>query len=434
MQKEILTRAQIKSKFQEFLIGDSQSPQKRGFELERLIYSVLKAEKLKPRASYKPVGEQVDGSFFWKGQTYLLEAKWTTSPVPASSIFSFKGKLDGKFHTTSGIFIAINGYSAEAEEALKSGKGLNIILFDGNDMKVIFNSEASFRKVLKFKLRQAGDTGSLQVPYILKEKAREISAEPTQILKFDDLTNLSIPSRTINDILIFVESKSDIPLIKKLIEPIKSQYTLSYRIEALEGVENLKQIPSLLNIYGDLKETKGLIIILDKDLVEKQNMNSLIQDMTDQLHNSSISVNTKFLFIPQSLRLKLRIEHAIGNLQEETVYKELEQFINQIADEYFDPVTDIPQDALHGSMSHLQWNYEDGVLKGSDEYGMPFEITTLDKLIEYLEDEIGLALNAVMSLEWLHSHDFDHRDEIQEFLLENWAKEIDDLGWDSGNL
>ena len=78
--------------------------------------------------------------------------------------------------------------------------------------------------------------------------------------------------------------------------------------------------------------------------------------------------------------------------------------------------------------SQLEWNFEDSVLEGTGEYDMPFEITTLEELIEHLEKEIGLALNAEMPLEWLHSHDFDHRDEIQEFLLENWAKEIDEIG------
>jgi len=38
--------------------------------------------------------------------------------LPASSIYSFKGKVDGKFHTSSGIFISISGYSEDAPEAL----------------------------------------------------------------------------------------------------------------------------------------------------------------------------------------------------------------------------------------------------------------------------------------------------------------------------
>lgn len=435
MRTEVLTRDQIKLKFQELDLGIKYNAQQRGFELEKLIYSVLKLEKLKPRSGYKPEGEQIDGSFYWKGHTYLLEAKWVAAPVPASSIYSFKGKLDGKFHTTSGIFIAMNGYSEEVEDALKFGKALNILLFDKNDMALIFNGQVSFLNVLKFKLREAGDTGSLQVPYKLKEKAKEISiSKPTHVSKPDEIAIPNTKNRTIDDLLIFVEGQSDIPLINNFISPIGQKYTLSYRIETLKGIVNLRQIPSLLNIYGDLHKTKGLIIILDDDVITNPNLRALVDNVEEQLKKSSIYINTQFLYLSESLKQQLGSEQEMKDLQRIPVFKQLESFINQIANEYFDPVIDIPQEALHGAMSQLQWNFEDCVMEGTGEYDMPFEITTLEELIEHLENEIGLALNAEMSLEWLHSHDFDHRDEIQEFLLENWAKEIDEIGWDSGNL
>lgn len=435
MRREVLTRDQIKSKFQELDLGTKYTPQQRGFELEKLIYAVLEIEKLKPRSGYKPDGEQIDGSFFWKGNTYLLEAKWVGNPVPASSIYSFKGKLDGKFHTTSGIFIAMNGYSEEVEDALKFGKALNILLFDKNDMALILNGQVSFLKVLKFKLRQAGDTGSIQVSYILKEKAKEISViKPTQISKSDEIPPYNIKYLTIDDLLIFVEGQSDVPLINNFISPIGQKYSLSYRIEILNGISDLRHIPSLLNIYGDLKSTKGLIIILDDDVNANQNLRTLIDNVEEQLKKSSIYINTQFLYFSESLKLKLTNEQKIENLQNEPAFQQLESFINQIADEYFDPVVDVPQEALHGAMSQLEWNFDDGVVKGTGEHDMPFEITNLEELIEHLDEEIGLAVNAVMPLEWLHSHDFDHRDEIQEFLLEYWAKEIDEIGWDSGNL
>lgn len=435
MRTEVLTRDQIKLKFQELDLGIKYNAQQRGFELEKLIYSVLKLEKLKPRSGYKPEGEQIDGSFYWKGHTYLLEAKWVTAPVPASSIYSFKGKLDGKFHTTSGIFIAMNGYSEEVEDALKFGKALNILLFDKNDMALIFNGQVSFLKVLKFKLREAGDTGSLQVPYKLKEKAKEISiTKPTHVSKPDEMAIPNTKNRTIDDLLIFVEGQSDIPLINNFISPIGQKYSLSYRIETLKGIVNLRQIPSLLNIYGDLHKTKGLIIILDDDVITNQNLRTLVDNVEEQLKKSSIYINTQFLYLSESLKQQLGSGKEMEDLQRIPAFKQLESFISQIADEYFDPVVDVPQEALHGAMSQLEWNFEDSVLEGTGEYDMPFEITTLEELIEHLEKEIGLALNAEMPLEWLHSHDFDHRDEIQEFLLENWSKEIDEIGWDSGNL
>lgn len=434
MKREVLTTEEIKRKFQELFVGKKYTPQQRGYELEKLIYSVLKAENLKPRSGFKPEGEQIDGSFFWEGQTFLLEAKWVGNPLPASSIYSFKGKLDGKFHTTSGIFIAMNGYSDDVEDALKFGKSLNILLFDDNDMSLIFTGEVSFLKVLKFKLRQAGDTGSLQVPYKLKEKAKEISfIEPTKVLKFNEFLNLNAKSRIIDDLLIFVEGKSDIPLIKNFIEPIKHKYSFSYRIESLNGPENLRQLPSLLNLYGDYKKTKALIVILDDDLAA-QNITPVIQNVTKQLENSSIYVSTLFLFIPKTLKAKLQSAQKIEDLRKENVFEQLEVFVNQVADDYYDPVVDVPKEALEGAMTKLEWNFNDKLLEGVDYDGMPFTIDSLDDLIQHLEDEIGSSLNAVMPIDWLKSHDFDHRYEVQEFLLENYAKEIDKLGWNSKYL
>ncbi|MDP2455284.1 MULTISPECIES: hypothetical protein [unclassified Kaistella] len=91
------------------LLSQKIPPQQRGYEFESLINSLLCIENLEPKSSYKPLGEQIDGSFFWQGQTFLLEAKWVKDKIPVSSLYSFKGKLDGKFHTTSGILLLLMG-------------------------------------------------------------------------------------------------------------------------------------------------------------------------------------------------------------------------------------------------------------------------------------------------------------------------------------
>ncbi len=437
MSKEILNKTKIKNKFKELLEGKRYTPQERGFEFEKIIYSVLQNENLEPRSGYKPEGEQIDGSFFWSGQTFLLEAKWVAKTLPASSIYSFKGKLDGKFHTTSGVFLSVNGYSEDVEDALKFGKSLNILLFDRNDIELIFNGEISFLDVLKFKLRQAGDTGSLLAPYDLKEKAEKIShLEPTEILKFDEFSRIeSKKTVKIDDLLVFVEGRTDIPIIKNFIEPIKHRYSLSYRIETLNGANNIRQLPSLLNIYGDHKNTKAVIVILDDDQSTNE-MNVVIQNIEKQLQNSSVFIRTIFLFISEPFKIKLRNALDIEELRNEQLFEQLEVFVNQIAEDYYDPIRDIPQEALEGAISNLEWNFEEGTLDGTDEtHDTPFCIDSLDDLVEYLEEEIVKALNGEMPLEWLKSQsDFDYQYEVQEFLLENYSDQIDKLGWNSKDL
>lgn len=437
MSKEILNKTEIKIKFKELLEGKKYTPQERGFEFEKIIYSVLQNENLEPRSGYKPEGEQIDGSFFWSGQTFLLEAKWVAKTLPVSSIYSFKGKLDGKFHTTSGVFLSVNGYSEDVEDALKFGKSLNILLFDRNDIELIFNGKISFLDVLKFKLRQAGDTGSLLAPYDLKEKAEKIShLEPTEILKFEEFSRIeSKKSFKIDDLLVFVEGRTDIPLVKNLIEPIKHRYSLSYRIETLNGANNIRQLPSLLNIYGDHKNTKAVIVILDDDQSTKE-MYVVIQNIEKQFQNSSVFIRTIFLFISEPLKIKLRKTLDIDEFRNEQLFEQLEVFVNQIAEDYYDPIRNIPQEALEGAISNLKWNFDEGILEGTDQtYDMPFSIDSLDNLVEYLEEKIVEALNGEMPLEWLKSQsDFDYQYEVQEFLLENYSSQIDKLGWNSKDL
>src|SRR4051812_24531172 len=130
---KILSKSEIKKAYSYWCGLKKPTPveaRKRGYEFERILYSLLENETLEPSASYKPIGEQIDGSFFYWGQTFLLEAKWHRDPLPVSSIYSFKGKVDGKFHTSSGVFISMGGYSDDVSDALRFGKTLNILLFD----------------------------------------------------------------------------------------------------------------------------------------------------------------------------------------------------------------------------------------------------------------------------------------------------------------
>ena len=101
----------------------------RGYKFEKLLAALLRADHLDERTSYKVSGEQIDGSFFLDGMVFLLEAKWHTDAVPASTLYQFKGMVDGKLSGTIGVFISMSGYSKDAVDALTLGKSLNLILF-----------------------------------------------------------------------------------------------------------------------------------------------------------------------------------------------------------------------------------------------------------------------------------------------------------------
>lgn len=140
------------------------TPQTRGHRFERWINTLLAHDHLAPHTAFRPSGEEVDGSFMHAGRAYLIEAKWWAEEVPASAIYQFKGKVDGKLVGTIGVFVSMSGYSADSIDALRVGKGLNIVLFDSTDIRTAAN--IGFTTVLDFKLRQAAEKGEVFVPYI----------------------------------------------------------------------------------------------------------------------------------------------------------------------------------------------------------------------------------------------------------------------------
>jgi len=53
-------------------------PHPRGFAFEVFLKELFDANCMVARSSFRVVGEQIDGSFEMSGETYLLEAKWTS--------------------------------------------------------------------------------------------------------------------------------------------------------------------------------------------------------------------------------------------------------------------------------------------------------------------------------------------------------------------
>src|SRR5450759_337008 len=97
--------------------ASAQERRKAGLEFEELLNALLDQEGLNPRTRYRPKGEEIDGSFVLESRVFLLEAKWHTKPLPASAIYAFRGKVEGKLSGTLGVFISGSGYSSHAVDA-----------------------------------------------------------------------------------------------------------------------------------------------------------------------------------------------------------------------------------------------------------------------------------------------------------------------------
>jgi hypothetical protein len=121
-------------------------PQARGFAYEKFLKDVFSANGLAPRASFRVVGEQIDGSFELSGETYLLEAKWKGRPIGASDLHAFHGKVEDKAAWSRGLFVSESGFSDEGLIAF--GRGKRVVCMDGLDLHDMLDKGLSFADVM----------------------------------------------------------------------------------------------------------------------------------------------------------------------------------------------------------------------------------------------------------------------------------------------
>jgi hypothetical protein len=140
----------------------SLPPQKRGYAFEAFLKDLFDAYGLSARASFRLVGEQIDGSFVLHNETYLLEAKWQNTPSGVVDLHTFEGKLREKASWSRGLFVSNSGFSSEGLQAF--GRGKRIICMDGFDLSEMLRLKLPFAKIMEAKVRKAAETGSPFVP------------------------------------------------------------------------------------------------------------------------------------------------------------------------------------------------------------------------------------------------------------------------------
>jgi len=139
----------------------SANLQQRGYDLEALLRELFELFDLDPRASFRVVGEQIDGGFTFDSTDYLFEGKWQRELVAAGDLYDLGGKLAGKLDNTLGLFLSINGYSRDGIAAYaRSGRRL-LLLMDGSDLLAVLEDRIRLPDLLLRKRRHASQTGEI---------------------------------------------------------------------------------------------------------------------------------------------------------------------------------------------------------------------------------------------------------------------------------
>ncbi len=241
--------------------SDPTERRRRGIRLEEIISSILEASNLEPRIRFRPLGEELDGSFVLGDRHFLVEAKWHSRPLPASQVYAFKGKVDGKLAGTLGVFISLSGYGEDAVDALSRGKVLNVILFDRDDFEAALDH--SFRKVLLVKLRKAAEEGTIFYPYA-SESA--FTGRPGDVIArhripTEDIANFSDH----DDLLIITEGAKDAILLEAFAKHILKERGLDRSVSVIPA-NGKAAIPMIANALSNLRDSRArIVLVADSD-------------------------------------------------------------------------------------------------------------------------------------------------------------------------
>lgn len=129
----------------------------RGYAFERFLRDLFDACGLSPQEPFRLKGEQIDGSFQFGNEVYLVEAKWHGSPIGVSALHTFHGKIEQKAAWTRGLFVSNSGFTEDGLSAF--GRGKRVICMDGYDLYETLNRGIPLHEVLERKVRRAAETG-----------------------------------------------------------------------------------------------------------------------------------------------------------------------------------------------------------------------------------------------------------------------------------
>ena len=163
--EELLKNQELLNKLNEikqvyFSLISSDDPINRGFKLEKVVKDLFVLFDLDPKASFKIVGEQIDGAFTFEKTDYLFEAKWTKELISIEDLDAFSGKLSRKLENTLGLFLSINGFSEDGIKAHTTGRKL-MILMDGGDLMAVLEGRIDLVELLYRKKRWASQSGNI---------------------------------------------------------------------------------------------------------------------------------------------------------------------------------------------------------------------------------------------------------------------------------
>lgn len=140
----------------------SAERQRRGYNLEALLGDLFDTYDIEYRRPYRTAHEQLDGSFHFRGFTYIVEAKWQQHAPTFEDLAKFKFKVDGKLDSTRGLFVAMAGFDENTLDHLFNvarNSRNNLVLADAQDLITVFEGRMALTDALAAKIDAAEQEG-----------------------------------------------------------------------------------------------------------------------------------------------------------------------------------------------------------------------------------------------------------------------------------
>jgi len=146
-------------------MGKRLGEQRAGYDFQSWFYDLLDFSEIENRKPYVHRGRQIDGSVTLAGTTYLVELKFTASPVDPAAVGDFFKKITGKADNTMGIMVSISGYTDTAKQEA-SGPRTPMLLLDHSHIYLVLGGLMGIGDVIERIRRHASQTGEAYLPAI----------------------------------------------------------------------------------------------------------------------------------------------------------------------------------------------------------------------------------------------------------------------------
>jgi len=162
VEKQIKKRDNLQNLYQRFcsIIISKMSPQKLGFELEKIFSEILLLEEFEYSPPYRTEIEQIDGIFKHEKFDYLIEIKFESSLTKKESLSIFDDKIRNKAQSTRGFFLAMNGFDQEHIKDFM-GHSPRLILMDGQELVAVLDGRTTLYDVVSTKVRELVKNGTI---------------------------------------------------------------------------------------------------------------------------------------------------------------------------------------------------------------------------------------------------------------------------------